>query len=147
MERFEAEYAGRLRFGQRVEVDPTTGLLDVVAKTAGFAAYVEQQLREAAGVDSDVPLTEKGIDGLDVPRTLVELWLRSQRQLAAVCKMAIDAGIQQQQLDLVRSYQDRVLDLVEGVLRDLGHDPDSISTSAVVMRRLALATAPAPDPP
>lgn len=135
---FSDQFAGKIQFGQLIEVDPMVGLLDMVSKSAGFIGFIEDQIRAEAGLGQDVKLTEECLDGRKVPAVLVTMWGAERDRLARFSRMALDAGVQQKQLDLFVSYRDRVLDVLEAVLTDLGHDVDAPSVMGVVGRRLAI---------
>jgi hypothetical protein len=146
---FERDFAGRVRFGDVVETDPLVGLLTEVSRSAGFVSYVEAEIHRAGGTtpEEGVRLTESTAGGDQRVSVLVSLWVHAREHLAKVCKLALDADVEQSRLDLIVSYRERVVTLLEGVLMDLGLDPDDPRVDQVVMRRLSLAGANAIMPP
>jgi hypothetical protein len=135
---YEREFAGSPLFGDLVELPPMLGLTMVAAKLHGFAAYVEARITETADPETGhVQLVDTAGDKPQVA-VPVRLWMDALERAARVYKMGADAGVQQQQIDLVASYQDRVLDIVEAIVRDLGHDPDDARVAELVGTRLAL---------
>jgi hypothetical protein len=132
--------AGKTRFGQVLETDPRLGLLGEVNRSAGFLVYLQERISETEGETGHVELSEMGRTG-PAPTVLVKLWKEEREHFARICKLAIDAGIEREKLDLIVSYTERVLDLIENVLRALGLDPDSPEVDAIVTRQLALISA------
>lgn len=139
-------FAGRIRFGQVLETDPRLGLLQEFNLTNGMVAYLVQELADTAGVDGRPELMQQvatagGGSHRDVhPLVRVLQWERAH--LARIAKMIEDIGFSEEQLDLFRAYQDRVVDLIEAVVRDLGRDPDDPEVRRLVAGRLALVAAP-----
>jgi hypothetical protein len=131
---YERDYAHSILFGQVVEMPPMLGLTVVASKLHGLATYIEEQITADADATEDgrVQLAAAGQADVRV-RLLMEAWLA----VARVYKMGADANVEQQQVDLVRSYQDRVLDIVEAGLRAGGVDPDDPAVSAAVGGLLA----------
>ncbi len=134
---YEAEYARSPLFGQLVELPPTLGLTLVAAELHGFAAYVKERIAETADERGHVQLVETSGDKAAVD-VKVRLWMDALDRAARVYKMGADADVDQQQIDLVASYQERVLDIVEAVLRDVGVDPDDPAVAEKVGTRFAL---------
>lgn len=134
-------FAGRIRFGQVLEVDPRLGLLAEFHRTNGFVAYLQQEIAATAGEDGRPALTRTAVTQAGeredvVP--LVKVWQWERKHLAAVAKMLEDIGFNDAQLDLFAAYQEHVIDVIEGVVRDLGHDPHAPAVAAAVGRRLEL---------
>lgn len=135
------QLAGKTRFGQALDTDPMLGLLGEVNRTAGFIAHIQERIGDDVDPETGDPrLVDVGPSGAR-GAALVKLWQEERAHLARICKMALDAGVAQAQLDLVTAYQERVLDLLEAVLRDCGLDPDAPAVSEAVTRRLALVSA------
>ncbi|CAI7980237.1 conserved hypothetical protein [Frankia sp. Hr75.2] len=138
MEMYADRFAERIRFGEVRPVDPMIGLLDEVSRSAAFAAYLEQKIKATEDIDRGVTLTETTLTGRKATPE-IELWRAERKHFASVCKLALDAGVEREQIDMITAYQERVLDLIEGVLGDLGLNPDDEHIGAIVTRHLVAA--------
>ncbi|WP_256790134.1 hypothetical protein [Frankia sp. AvcI1] len=107
----------------------------------GLVAMIEDQINGAVDEDGHVQLVEKveNRDGTvrSGPSPLVTLHQKERQQLVTAARAAIDAGFQAAWDSAVRERQDKIFDLVESVVRGLGHDPGSPEVVAVVTRALA----------
>lgn len=140
-EMYAVEFAGRVSFGEELPIDPLLGLVTEVARTNGFIAYLQERISDRTDEDGDVVLMEDDDVGGQHVHPLMMLWRAERAHFTKLCKMTVDAGIEQKTLDLVTAYQTRVLDLIEGLLTELGHDANDPAVDAVVTRHLALITA------
>jgi hypothetical protein len=136
-------YSHDTLFGQALDLDPMVGLLEVGGKLAGFTAYLEREITRRADADADgrvqlVQQVTSANGAREMPDVLVGMWLDALDRQAKAHKLALDAGAQRAQLDLFAAYRDRVLDVLEAVLRDVGVDPDDPAVSEKVASRLML---------
>jgi hypothetical protein len=145
---YEQVYAGRPVFGRTIDTDPTIGLLNVVAEYAGFTAYLKQELLEDADNDGRITLVEDitGPGGAvrRVVDVKIQLWMDALDRYARICKMARDADTAKIKTDLMESYADRVLDLVDNIIRSLGLNPDDPHIVEAITRQFTLITSPEP---
>lgn len=124
--RIQAEQAVAA-YGLPVDVDPMVAILQEVARTNGHVLWLHRLI---GAMDADSLVGDGSIS------PWLELYQRERRHLAAVSRDARSLGIEQTKLDLIVSYQTGVVDLLERVLRDLGHDPDTPEVSRVVLAHL-----------
>lgn len=131
-EKAEAE-ARRLLGTAQTGKDPRLALLEEVWRTAGVVAWYEQEIQN---LDRLSVLTERG----ESAHFLVSMHHTERRHLARTAKLAVDAGIQQELLDLAKEAADRFARALDGVLASLGHDPADPKVRDVVATQLRLVT-------
>lgn len=138
---YEAEFGQTARFGQIRAIDPMSGILQEIGRTNGFIQYLEAKINQQVvdGTNEDVALTYSTKDGVELPEVAVLLWKAERVHFARCCKMAADMGVAAAAIDLARVMGDRLAELLEYVIRDLGHDPDDPQVDRIVRGRLALA--------
>jgi hypothetical protein len=143
---YESAYADSVLFGETVDRDPVIGAPHVASKLAGFALYVEREIaRTMDPATGRIQLVEMiptagGGQREDVD-VRIKLWLDVLDRLLKAYKISSDMRIDEIKLDLVASYQERFLDMIEGIIRALGRDPDDPEVDAIVTRQLALISA------
>lgn len=134
----------KVTFGQMMPIDPGQGLIEEIARTRGWINYLETLLR-ARGVDEEaierpetilLELTEDGW----AKAAWVSVWQQERQHYARVCKMALDAGIAQRQIELIEQFADRIGNLVMNLIRALGHDPEDPSVREIARAQLALVS-------
>jgi len=115
-------------FGEAHEVDPATALLGVLHLSAGHLNFVRAELAEIED--------KRSMEG----QVLMRLWDEERDRIARISKMALDAGVAEQQIKLAEMYGAAIADLLNGIFRD----PDLALTAAqhaklgdVVRRHLA----------
>lgn len=142
---YEAEFAHSLRFGQIREIDPMSGILQEIGRSNGFIHFLEAKINQNVvdGKNDDVQLTYTDEGGGERVEPAVLLWKAERVHFARCCKMAGDMGVAAAAIDLARVMGERLAEILEYVVRDLGHDPDDEVVDRIVRGRLALAyTAP-----
>lgn len=118
-----------VEFGLLREIDPQTALLEEVHRTAGRVAWL-------AGV-----LAERGDDALIDAELGRSEWVRLEQEerahLVKVCAAAISAGVAELQVRVAQAQAAEVVQLLRGVLADLGVGADP-RVPEVVSRHLRL---------
>jgi hypothetical protein len=138
---YEAEFANSPRFGVIREIDPMSGILQEIGRSNGFIQYLESRINQNVvdGKNENVQLTYTDEGGGERVEPAVLLWKAERVHFARCCKMAGDMGVAAAAIDLARVMGDRLAELLEYVVRDLGHDPDDPRVDNIVRGRLALA--------
>lgn len=139
-------------YGAPIDTDPVTALSEEVRRTAGHVAWlgelVGDLLHDGDGYSESISDDGKrvlrsntGLTQMDTAGRFEKesVWLtmyREERQhLARVCQMAISLGVQQKQLDVIKTQGEAWISLFRAVLddRDLGLTEDQRQTAKVVM--------------
>lgn len=136
-QQYAADYAGRMRFGEAIDIDPLTGILTEINRTAGFVAFLQERIGETNDGTGDPELVQQTESG-PIVAPLVALWRSERGHFVQACRIAGALGVAQAQIDLMQVMGDHLADLVESVVRDLGHDPHDPEVEAVVIKRMAL---------
>ena len=136
LERQEQERAARemvATYGQSVEVDPHTALLEEIHRTAGHVAWLADLIgkmeagdlvwgrTEIAHIDAHIsPGTNVHYQA--VPSIWLTLYQRERDHLAKVAAAAIKAGIEERRVQLAEQQGDLIVEVIQATLRDLGVD-------------------------
>lgn len=111
-------------YGEPIDTDPISALLDEVSRTAGHIAWLGKLIGTAK-----VPLDRDPGD-LDLPELPPNVagWLviyHSERaQLVRVAKAALDAGVNERLVQIAEFQGERLAGAVEEILRRLGLTPE-----------------------
>ncbi len=131
-ETYHLMYADKTMFGQKLDVDPQTGIVDLLGYQWGDFLYLRSQLLAKA----DPETGELNIGDISDSE-----WKRYTDAAAAVArthKMAGDLQVANRITNLIKARQDTVIDLIKGILADAGHDPESPESVSIITRRLEL---------
>jgi hypothetical protein len=146
-----AEWAGT--YGEPIDTDPTTAVLDQLANTAGHVAWLLAKVRETEpgslvwGTTSETDKRSGQWPGVDVTRAArasvwLELYGQERDRLVRMAKTAHDMGISDRQVALAERLGATCLDLISGVLDDLDLTSDQRAAAAEsVPRRLQAVAA------
>lgn len=137
---YEAEFARQIRFGELIDTDPMAGILTEISRTAGFIAYLERIIGDKVvdGQNDQVALVYQDSFGGVHIEPAVAIWRAERSHFARCCKMAGDLGIASAIVDMARVMGDKLAELLELIVRDLGRDPDDPEVERVIRARLTL---------
>lgn len=119
-----AEIRRELATLEPAEVDPITALLQQIALAHAWERYLRAEVAELdrlyylakrVGVDEDgdqVAVHEAK------PHVLVGLWNQERDRLAKFAKLAVDAGLEQRQVELFEAQGALIADVIRRVLDD-----------------------------
>jgi hypothetical protein len=159
-QRTEAERVMRM-LGEPIDTTPAEALLDTVKRTAGYVAFLREQVAQVEA-DELVWGRTKETDGHAVvgtgPRATLQAttdqvreakpnaWLTLlgewQDRLVKTCTACLTAGIEERRVRLAEQQGALVADVIRGVLADLGLNAEqSALVAEVVPRHLRLLTA------
>ena len=110
------------RFGLDQEVDPADALLGEVARTAGMARWLGEQV--AAMADLDV-----------VPSPEFAAWQAERQHLARVSKAALDAGVEARRVALAEDQAERLAAAIMAVVTGLGLDEEQRAAAISIVRQ------------
>ena len=104
-------------FGLPREVDPHTALSEEVWRTAGHVAYLAEMVRLLEGDDA---LKQLDVSGkFEKPSVWLEIYWTERKHLTAVCKAAIDAGVEERKVRLLEGMGDVLASVIRNVASDL----------------------------
>lgn len=72
------------------------------------------------------------------PNAWLAMLLEAERDLEKLCLEAIKAGLEERRVRLAEMQADTLVRFIDGVLVELGHDPNDVGTADVVERHLRL---------
>ncbi|ORT48496.1 hypothetical protein [Frankia sp. KB5] len=122
---------GYRRFGAPRPIAPLAALQEEISRTAGMISMLEGEVNRTVDPDGRPILVDTG--GLHpTPSPLVILHREERKHFIAAARAAADAGVEAERQNLIKAYRDHVLDIVDLVVRALGHDPDDPRVAAVV---------------
>ena len=95
-------------YGEPIDIDPGTALLQEVHRTSGHVAWLNGRLAEASSMtDRDA-------------QVIGQLYIREREHLTRVCKTALDAGIAERHVRLAEQQGQLIAHVVIATLHDLG---------------------------
>lgn len=149
----QLEKAARLYGEDSTATDPAEILLMEIRRTAGHIEWLRAQI-EFADPKTFVHslwlvrrqsgyINPKEIDMTafsDAGALWVDLYLQERRHLAAICRTALAAGIEERRVRLAERQAENLGRAVKGMLYDLGLDPEDEHVRAVVFQWLTAAS-------
>lgn len=101
-----------------------------------WSGQIAMVLGELVGNLNDVDMTARGMGGSVQLNLLVQWWNEERINHAKLCKLALDAGIAQRQLDLLESQAGQIVTVIVAVLQSpkLG-----LTTEQITEGRIAAA--------
>lgn len=125
-------------YGQKVDVDPITALLDEVCWTAGHVAWLRERVREIEvealvwGKTEQVVKGATEFEGTDTteaaaPNIWLTLYQKERAHLVAVCKAAISAGIEERRVRLAERQGDLIVQVLQKIFGDLNLTPEQLA--------------------
>ena len=123
------------------DVDPHTALLEELHRTAGLVATYEA-LVVNDGVGGLVVTTMFG----PKPSGWVQELRKERKHLADVAAACVRAGVDAARTQLAEQQGLLLVEVIKGIVGDLGHDPAAPDVREVVGRRLRLVAGPALTP-
>jgi hypothetical protein len=136
-------------FGTPVEgADPGVVILERIGTLAGHVRWLQSRV-EALTPDEVVwGTTREKTGGHDAgvtdearPSVWVELYERWNAALVKLCLEAVRIGLQERQVRVAEQQGALICAMLDGLLTELGHNPNDPATAAVVVRHLQLVAA------
>lgn len=125
--------------------DPGEVILEQIGWRVGHVRWLRAR---AQAVDPDALTwgrTKDKVGGQDggvtfeaKPNAWVVLYFEQARELERLCVEAVRCGLEERRVRLAEQQADQWVRLIDGVLSELGHDPDDPRTARVVERHLRL---------
>jgi hypothetical protein len=134
------------------DTDPAEVLLTEIRRTAGHIQWLGAKLGET-DPDQFVKsfwlrgrqsgwIGKNEIDQNDsrsAAAIWVELYLAERRHLAAICRTALAAGIEERRVRMAERQAERVADVIVGILYDLNIDPEDERVRVIIYKWLQMA--------
>jgi hypothetical protein len=133
--------------------DPAEVLLAEIRRTSGHIEWLREQIRysDPRSFVRSLWLVRRQsgyINPKEVDLTAfsqagalwVDLYLKERQHLAAVCRTALAAGLEERRVRLAERQAENLGKAVRGMLYDLGVDPEDDTVRAVVFRWLTAAS-------
>lgn len=131
------------------DIDPGTALLEEVRRCSGAVKWLRTRIHGLAPTDlvwgvKSTKLVEGGHGDDDSGMSILtteeaagvnlwwQLYQQERKHLVAVCKAALDAGVQERQVRLAEQQGELLAQGLQWLLRELGHDGDEQATARVV---------------
>jgi len=138
--------AAALTLGQPVlDKDPGEIIADQIAWRAGHVAWLRSRVQRLDPKSLAWGKTKKKVGGDDhgttseaKPSIWYQLYIEAQRDLEKLCLEAIRAGFEERRVRLAERLADALVGVIDGILADLGHDPNNPKTAEIVERHLRL---------
>jgi hypothetical protein len=135
------------------DTDPAEILLQEIRRTAGHIEWLRSQIqlsdpdtfvrslwlvRRQSGYVNPNEIDLSAFS--DAGALWVDLYLQERRHLAAICRTALAAGIEERRVRLAERQAENLGRAVRGMLYDLGLDPEADEVRSIVYRWLVAAS-------
>lgn len=135
------------RFGVAVKVDPAEELLDLIAHTAGYVRFLRTRVDALMHDDMTWGISRVKEGGDDYGTTyeakpnvwiqMLDHWTeKHSRLLVEALKLKLD----ERRVKLAEAQGDALIRVLDGVLAELGHNPNDTRIADVVARHLRLVS-------
>lgn len=104
-------------YGVPIDTDPKNALMGEVRRSAGIAAWLEHRVGQLTVDGSGEPLLEKTMFGSQ-PAVWIKLYKDERAHLARVCKMALDAGIDERLIKVAESQAQQLAQIIQAIFED-----------------------------
>lgn len=127
------------KYGLPREIDPKDALVEELHRTAGWVAFLNEQVQSLTKVDEIRTLVGggKGAIPKEVPHLWVQMLDREREHLMAIAKTCIEVGIEERRVKLAEEQGALMAQVIRGLLADLGVDVTE-EVKTVVRRHLTL---------
>ena len=136
-----AEHDSMRRFGELIDAEPSTILLNTVSWTAGYVAWLREKV---ARIDTDEELVwgqvEKTVTGSTVvvkhavgENAWVALLGKWHDRLVRACEIALKAGVEERRVKLAEEQGEMVAAVFRSVLAELDLTPEQADRAATAV--------------
>jgi len=130
--------------GEQSDVtDPSEIVLEQIQWRHGHVRWLRTRAMAIAPKQAVWGRTKKKVGGDDhgttsesKPNVWWQLYFQASSELEKLCIEAIRAGLEERRVRLAEQQADVLVRMLDGLLADLGHDPDDPATAEVVERHL-----------
>lgn len=136
-------------FGTPVEdADPGVVILERIGTLAGHVRWLQARVEDLTPDELVWNRTRVKVGGQDAgmteeaaPHVWLELYDRWNGALTKLCLDAVRIGLQERQVRVAEQQGALICGMLDGLLLELGHNPNDPATAAVVVRHLQLVAA------
>lgn len=134
-------------FGDPIEIDPHTAVLQTVHRTAGHVAWLHSKIQELADVEGDMTLQQYTAMGIKAS-VWVEMYERERMMLLRASKAAVDMGVSERQVQLAEEQGHMIAMVLQRFLDSqvLALTPAQRAVAPKVIRELLSAVPQQPKP-
>lgn len=140
------------QFGRKVVVDPADELLDLIAHTAGYVRFLRTKVDELDHLDMGWGLSRQKEGGEDFGTTYEakpNVWIqmlsewsdKHSRLLVEALKLKLD----ERRVKIAEAQGNAIIAVLDGVLIELGHNPNDVRTADIVAKHLRLVSKKVPE--
>lgn len=106
------------------EIDPQQALIEELERSAGWVAFLNEQVQALSGVSDMRQLKGGGKDGIpeEVPHIWIQMLNHERAHLVNVAKTCIAVGIEERRVRLAEEQGALMANVVRGILADLHID-------------------------
>lgn len=135
------------RFGVRVKVDPAEELLDLIAHTAGYVRFLRTRVDQLMHEDMTWGISREKEGGEDYgityeakPNVWIQMLDHWTEKHARLLTEALKLKLDERRVKLAEAQGDALIKVLDGVLAELGHNPNDTRVAETVARHLRLVS-------
>lgn len=127
------------KYALPIKTDPHEALIDELERTAGWIAFLNEQVQALDSESDMLRLKGGGKDGIPevVPDTWIQMLNNERAHFVHVAKTCIAVGIEERRVKIAEQQGELIAGLVRGLLEDL-NIPITDEVRKVVRNRLTL---------
>jgi hypothetical protein len=135
------------RFGIAVKVDPAEELLDLIAHTAGYVRFLRTRVDILMHDDMTWGVSRVKEGGEDYgttyeakPNVWIQMLDHWTEKHARLLTEALKLKLDERRVKIAEAQGDALIRVLDGVLAELGHNPNDVRTAEVVAKHLRLVS-------
>lgn len=124
-------------FGDKIEIDPHTAVLETVHRTAGHVAWLFEKIQALSETEGDMTLHQYTAMGIKAS-VWVEMYERERMMLLKASKAAVDMGISERQIQLAEEQGRMIAMVLQQFIdsQEIGLSPAQRQIAPKVIRKL-----------
>lgn len=127
------------RYALPVDIDPQEALIEELQRTAGWVAFLNEQVQELSSAES-MRQQRGGAQGAipeEVPHIWIQMLAQERAHLLAVAKTCVQVGIEERRVKIAEEQGQLMAQVISGLLEDL-KVPITPEVKGFVRNRLTL---------
>lgn len=134
-------------FGEPIEVDPHTAVLNMVHFSAGHVQWLHDKIQALSEVEGDMTLHQYTAMGIKAS-VWVEMYERERMMLLRASKGAVDMGVSERQVQLAEEQGRMIAMVLQKFIdsQDIGLTPEQRAVAPKVIRELLTSMPQTPKP-
>lgn len=124
-------------YGDKIEIDPHSAVLETVHRTAGHVAWLFDKIQAISDVEGDMTLHQYTAMGIKAS-VWVEMYERERMMLLRASKAAVDMGVSERQVQLAEEQGRMIAMVLQQFIdsQDIGLTPAQRQVAPRVIRQL-----------